>query len=250
LLRSSEAETRVAFYGEIERGCAGRFIEQFASHNRLVVFVDSPGGSGPDGFALGKFLASKPDTFSIVTGRCHSAAMFLMLGANRRMANSSAQFLQHPCSITITGTAVDLRAAADLMEVDTPSLVEWTAERTGVSLGSVAPWFQQETIFDANQAQRLGLIHSINDIEVYPSAPPGQPAGEEPDPDFYLAAELAEAIASLSVRDKETIQKILSPWLIDFRDSAVPVLVPSHRLNQGSSSAVVEPVLTLEHNAT
>ena len=75
--------TTLAYSGEVQEGDLARLQAQTAkvpSSQRIVLLLDSPGGSVAEGIALGRYIyQSKITTVAIQGSGCHSACTFLFL---------------------------------------------------------------------------------------------------------------------------------------------------------------------------
>ena len=109
---------RLAITHEITPATAAAFADRIkaSGHEELEVLIDCPGGDVDAAFAMANAIhAAKGHTTAILL-RADSAALFVSLGADRRIAARDGTALLHNTTIEVPGrvsvTAGELRTAA------------------------------------------------------------------------------------------------------------------------------------------
>lgn len=130
----------------------------------LTIAINSPGGAVFDAEAIGNALRRhKGQVTARVDGLAASAAAFLMLFADRRVAASGAQIMFHwPWTFT-RGNANDLRKAVERLESVGRVQSERLARVSGQAIETVRQWLDGETWFSAEQAAEVGLLDEIEE---------------------------------------------------------------------------------------
>ena len=126
----------LAFSGRIIRGDLGRLQEQAArlpEGLRIVLLLDSPGGSINEGIALGRFIhAARMTTVAIQGPGCHSACTFLFLAGRDYQTD-------RPSRIMMQGARIGFHQGRfqHILEKD------YTAEDVSSAAGQAQGWIAQ-----------------------------------------------------------------------------------------------------------
>lgn len=165
---------RVYFYDEVSRSSVLRLVKclreattcsQRDGHSDGCVYlhINSDGGDAFAGMAAHDYIKNNPiPVVTIASGMVASAASFMLLGAQKRMAFRHSFIRIHQVSITgFDGKYVDL---VDEMS-NTHSLMnmmkEIYADNTKISETQLDEILKKEIDMDANQCLENGLVHSI-----------------------------------------------------------------------------------------
>lgn len=102
---------------KLARYCSTHLLvmEQMNPEKPITVMINSPGGSADSGFAIYDILRFiKPPVRTVVNGMCASAAVLVLLAAdkNRRFSLPESRFLLHQPSTMGRGSASDLDITA------------------------------------------------------------------------------------------------------------------------------------------
>ncbi len=139
-----------------------------AGEDRVTLHINSPGGDIFEGIAiLNSLRQHKPGVDVVVDGLAASAASFIaQAGATITMAPNSMMMIHDGRGIEI-GTAVDMRAMADLLDKASDNIASVYADRSG---REDAAWWraQMQTVPDgvwytAQEAVDGGLADKISD---------------------------------------------------------------------------------------
>lgn len=141
------------------------FIDQVKATGakKLIVRINSPGGSVFDGLAIYNYLATLADVTTIVEGVAASMASVIALaGKTRRIAENSFFMVHSPWS-AVAGTADDMRETADLLDKLAASLAGIYSKRTGKTEEEVKKWMETDTWFSGTEALDAGLATEVTD---------------------------------------------------------------------------------------
>jgi ATP-dependent Clp protease protease subunit len=130
----------------------------------IKIFINSPGGSADDGFAIYDMLRFvRPRVRIISAGLSASAATVIMLGAAKedRLALPNARIMIHQPSMQSFGPAEDLRRTAEQILKLRLRINELYAQETGQSLDKVTDDTDRDFWMTAQEAVNYGLIHKV-----------------------------------------------------------------------------------------
>ena len=156
--------------GEINQQSARRVIAQLLLLNSedprepIRFFLDSPGGSVDDGFAIydvARFVSAP--IRMIASGLAASAGVLVFLAAprERRFALPNARFLIHQPSQGVAGVAADLRIYAQEIIKARTRLNKIISDETGQLLEKVAKDTDRDFWMAADEALGYGLVSRI-----------------------------------------------------------------------------------------
>lgn len=176
--------------------------------DRIHVHIDSCGGSVAEGWGIYNALLNHPA--KIIThgdGFVASAALYPFLAGDERQASSVSAYFFHPVMSCCSGSAADLRAAAD--EVDKLTDIGITAfvERTGMERELVRQLMDNETWLTPQQALEYGLATVI--VTQKSPATPGQSAKQ---------SIFDKLTATRQEPEQKTLMQTLAASLSDFRE--------------------------------
>lgn len=163
-----EDEAEVFIYGDIGGWWGGVSAEQFAKDlatldvGTLNVRLNSPGGMVFEGVAIYNALARhKANVIVHIEGIAASiASVIAMAGDEIRIAEGSRLMIHDPWSI-VAGTAVDLRAEADVLDGLKSDLIDIYAARTEQKRDDLASWMTDETWLSARDAVDKGFADEM-----------------------------------------------------------------------------------------
>lgn len=161
-------DAEVFIYGDIGGWWGGVSAEEFAKEvaaldaKTLNVRLNSPGGLVFEGVAIYNALARHSAHVVIhVEGIAASiASVIAMAGDEVRIAEGSRFMIHDPWSI-VMGSAVDMRAEADVLEGLKSDLIDIYAARTDQSRDDLAAWMTAETWLSARDAVDKGFADSM-----------------------------------------------------------------------------------------
>jgi ATP-dependent Clp protease protease subunit len=141
-------------------------LEQEDPEKDITVFLNSPGGSVTDGFAIFDTLRFiQPKVKIVCAGLCASIATIILLAAEKehRLTLPHTRFLIHQPLIMgqVVGPASDLEITANEI-IKTRSMInKMLARETGQPLSRVERDVQRDFWMRAEEAEDYGLIHRI-----------------------------------------------------------------------------------------
>jgi ATP-dependent Clp endopeptidase proteolytic subunit ClpP len=162
----SETSTEVFIYDEI--GSWGvdskSFIEEVKkiSTNNVLLRINSPGGSVIDGLSIHDAIKRMPQKVTAqIEGLAASIASIIALGADEITMSENSLFMIHNVWGGETGSAKDMRKAADLMDKMGQRLLSIYASKTGREESEIQGWMDDETWFTAEEALESGFIDRV-----------------------------------------------------------------------------------------
>lgn len=139
-------------------------IAALDSQTELTVRINSPGGNAFDGIAIANAIMRHPGkTVTRVDGLAASAASVIAVAADEVVVSKYGQAMIHDARMLWSGTAADMRSAADHLEKLSASYANIYADRAG---GTVEDWAQamaDETWYTAEEMVAAGLASRIDD---------------------------------------------------------------------------------------
>lgn len=130
----------------------------------IKIFINSPGGSADDGFAIYDMIRFvRPRVRIISTGLSASAATVIMMAAKKedRLALPNARIMIHQPSMRSFGAAEDLRRTAEQILKLRLRINELYAEETGQPLDKVTIDTDRDFWMTAQEAVDYGLISQV-----------------------------------------------------------------------------------------
>lgn len=142
------------------------FLESADSGKDINFYINSPGGSVTDGFAIMDTMNYiKCDVSTISIGQSGSAASLLLASGTRgkRFALQNSEILIHQPSISggLQGQATDIKIHSDWIEKTKEKLHEIYSKLTGQPVKKVAEDMERDYYMTAEQAKAYGLIDEI-----------------------------------------------------------------------------------------
>ncbi len=130
----------------------------------IKIFINSPGGSADDGFAIYDMIRFvRPPVKIISTGLSASAATVIMLAAKKehRFALPNARIMIHQPSMRSFGAAEDIRRTAEQILKLRQRINELYAQETGQPLDKVSEDTDRDYWMTAEEAVEYGLISRV-----------------------------------------------------------------------------------------
>lgn len=130
----------------------------------IKVFINSPGGSADDGFAIYDMIRFvRPAVKVVSVGLSASAATVIMLAAEKkhRFALSNARIMIHQPSMQYYGRAEDIKRTAEQILKLRERINELYAEETGQPLDKVVEDTDRDYWMTADEALDYGLISKV-----------------------------------------------------------------------------------------
>jgi ATP-dependent Clp protease protease subunit len=142
------------------------FLESADSKKDIQFYINSPGGSVTDAFAIMDTMNYiRCDVSTICIGMAASAAALLLVAGtkDKRYALQNSEILIHQPSISggLQGQATDIKIHSDWMDKTKKKLHSFISELTGQALEKVEKDMERDYYMTAEDAKNYGIIDSI-----------------------------------------------------------------------------------------
>ena len=130
----------------------------------IKIFINSPGGSADDGFAIYDMIRFiRPRTKVVSVGLSASAATVIMMAAEKedRFALPNARIMIHQPSMRYFGRAEDIRRTAEQILKLRERINQLYADETGQPLEKVSEDTDRDYWLTADEAKDYGLIAKV-----------------------------------------------------------------------------------------
>lgn len=137
---------------------------QAMSNEDITLYINSPGGSVPDGLAIYDTIQFvKPDVQTVCTGMAASMASILLVSGTKgkRKILPNAKVLIHQPWGGIIGTAADLTIEVDEINKDKQKLYEILSKHTGKPIEEIIQDSQRDFWLNAEEAFNYGCVDEI-----------------------------------------------------------------------------------------
>lgn len=124
----------------------------------LVVFINSPGGSVFEGYAI--YSALKESGLQITTkvvGLCASIASLIFLAGSKRTISALGQLMIHNPWAGMEGEAEDFRKLADQLETIKATIINVYKAKSNLEATALSEMMDKETWMSASQAFEFGF---------------------------------------------------------------------------------------------
>lgn len=141
-------------------------IDGMKGASALDIYINSPGGD----IFEGKAIYSQLRRFSgekvvHVDGIAASAASFIAMAGDRIITAPAATWMIHEVWSGVVGRASDMRAMADVLDMENGTFAETYAKRSGQSVEDVRAWMTAETWMSASDAKSRGFTDEIAEAD-------------------------------------------------------------------------------------
>jgi ATP-dependent Clp protease protease subunit len=140
------------------------YLDSNDAEKPIKIFINSPGGSADDGFAIYDMIRFVRAPVKIISaGLSASAATVIMMAAKKenRFALPNARIMIHQPSVRAFGGAEDLRRTAEQILKLRQRINELYAQETGQPLDKVADDTDRDYWMTAQEAIEYGLISRV-----------------------------------------------------------------------------------------
>ena len=142
------------------------FLESADSDKDIHFYINSPGGSVTDGFAIMDTMNYiQCDVSTISIGQSGSAASLLLASGakGKRFALNNSEILIHQPSISggLQGQSTDIKIHSDWLERTKGKLHEIYSNLTGQNIDKIKEDMERDYYMTAGQAKEYGLIDEI-----------------------------------------------------------------------------------------
>lgn len=140
------------------------FLESEDPDKDISFYINSPGGSVTDGFAIYDTMQYiKPDVSTICVGMAASMGAFLLAAGaeGKRFALPNAEIMIHQPLGGTKGQAEDIRIHAEHILRTRDKLNQILSQRTGQDLQTIARDTDRDNFMSAEEAMAYGLIDKV-----------------------------------------------------------------------------------------
>lgn len=128
----------------------------------LNIYINSEGGDVFEAKAIYENLVRfQADKVVHVDGIAASAASFVAMAGDTIITAPAATWMIHEAWSVALGRASDMRAMADVLDLENKALAETYAKRTGQTVDQVLQWMSEETWMSAQEAVDRGFSDQI-----------------------------------------------------------------------------------------
>lgn len=159
---------RIYLVGEVDDDMASRVLIQMDILNRkegpISVFLCSPGGSVPAGFAIYEAFRLSPNPVTIIGfGEVMSAATLIMQGGHSRFLTPTVRFMIHDISMGVCDSLKgrDFTTYGKEIAVLTDNYAKALSERSKLSVKDIKAMMRTETFMDAQTTAEHGLVDGL-----------------------------------------------------------------------------------------
>jgi ATP-dependent Clp protease protease subunit len=163
---------RVMLVGPIEPKSATAICSQLLlldaenPNEPIVLYVNSPGGSVDDGFAIYDTMRTlHAEVTTVCLGLAASMAQFVLCAGTpgKRYAHRFSRVLMHQPHGQVEGTATDINIQAAQFAYLRSTMAELTAKHTGQTVERVVADADRDTWFTAEEALAYGMVDHVLD---------------------------------------------------------------------------------------
>jgi ATP-dependent Clp endopeptidase proteolytic subunit ClpP len=135
-------------------------LQDISTSEEIEVYLNSPGGSVSEGFAIYNALASRNTTIKIYGEASSIASLIACAGKKVLMAETAFMLLHNPFVQTV-GNSGQLRKQADNLDVLKASMLKAYSGKTGKAEKEISKLLDEERYYNSEQCKELGLIDEI-----------------------------------------------------------------------------------------
>jgi len=139
-----------------------RELNAMADVSAITLRINSPGGDVFDGNAIYNLLRGHPAKVTAhIDGIAASIASLIAMAADDIVMPDNAMMMIHDPFAGVSGSANDLRKAADVLDKLRHGLLSAYVTKTGADESTVSEWMSNETWFTAAEAADAGLADTV-----------------------------------------------------------------------------------------
>jgi len=132
----------------------------------IVLYINSPGGSVDDGFAIYDTMRTlHADVITVCLGLAASMAQFVLCAGTpgKRYAHRFSRVLMHQPHGQVEGTATDINIQAAQFAYLRSTMAQLTAKHTGQTVERIVADADRDTWFTAEEALEYGMVDHVLD---------------------------------------------------------------------------------------
>jgi ATP-dependent Clp protease protease subunit len=140
------------------------YLASVSSEKDITLYINSPGGSVTDGFAIYDTMNFiKPDVSTVCIGHAASMGAFLLSGGakGKRFILPNAEVMIHQPLGGMQGQATEMAIAMEHMRKTKEKLTRYLAEHTGKTYEQIEKDTDRDNWMSAEEAVGYGLVDKI-----------------------------------------------------------------------------------------
>lgn len=139
-------------------------LEAMKGASGLDIFINSPGGDIFEAKAIyAQLRRFSGEKVVHVDGIAASAASFIAMAGDKIITAPSATWMIHEVWTRVLGRATDMRAMADVLDLENRIFAEAYSSRSKSKLEDVSAWMNAETWMNAATAKERGFTDEISE---------------------------------------------------------------------------------------
>jgi ATP-dependent protease ClpP protease subunit len=238
--------------GEQEEGSLlENVISQIRYYNpsKIMIYIDSLGGSAPVGFAVYNFLKNHPARVECkILGMCGSIATIIACSAKKVTMPKNGFYIIHEAENVAVGRACDLREGADITDKYTDQLCDVWSQKTSIPIADIkaliAPGDHWMTGTEAKAAGFVDEIYNSADVSVTAMIKVAVTANVKVPDNILALQEIPESNDSILSKIENTMKnfgEMVTAAVEKFKGTKVTAKVGDEM--QVDLSAAMQPVL-------
>ena len=155
---------KIPFFGEVGVEITSKdFENELRGEEDIVLLMDSVGGDVFQGLAIFNMLKAHKGKVTVdIIGMAGSISSIIALAAdNVRMSETANFFMHHALTEGTGGNAAQLRDTAQTLEQISNQIAKVYTAKADLSADTVKDLMDKETILNADDALKLGLVDEI-----------------------------------------------------------------------------------------
>ncbi|MBT7445840.1 MAG: Clp protease ClpP [Methylococcales bacterium] len=170
-IKAQDTTAEIMIYDAIGSGMFGGVsakdfvtdLKQLTGVANITVRLNSPGGEVFDGTAIYNALINHPANIEVhIDGMALSMASVIAMAGNKVVMAENAMMMIHDPSISVSGSASQLRKTADTLEKTKAAIVNAYARKTGKQQDELSALMSVETWMSADEALCHGFIDEVS----------------------------------------------------------------------------------------
>lgn len=163
------SDRQVFLKKEIDEVSANSIVEKLLfldsqSEEPITFYINSPGGSVPDGLAIyDAMMMCKSPIITVGIGQVCSAASLLLMAGTERYITRNAAVMLHQSSAFVVGKYSDLQSYADYWRKEERRIYQLYSKHTGQSVKKIEKDLMKDFWLNAEEAVKYNLCDGIKE---------------------------------------------------------------------------------------
>ncbi|HRC95812.1 MAG TPA: ATP-dependent Clp protease proteolytic subunit [Coprothermobacter proteolyticus] len=133
--------------------------------DRIIIFINSPGGSLHHGFALSSVIkSSRVPVFTIALGECDSAGLIIAMAGDLRLIAPNCSVLSHQYSASLgMSKHIDLEAKTKDLKMTAQRVIDHYVQSTGLPEKEVKKYLvhEKDVYLSAEEAVKYNMFDDV-----------------------------------------------------------------------------------------